>query len=350
MIRRMALLIAAGTVVLSGCSAFTAEVDCTTNDQGQVVCSGSSTGSPLPPEMSRPPAPSPEPTQSPTTTPEAPPTTQTPTPEPEPTTEQPTPAPTTTTEAPPPVTTAPPAPQALTAAERYGWGTPIPQASDEFNYNGVPDQAKWYLAGGGVDKCWPGHAGNGRRCDKNTRVANGVLVQTGEAGGDSGWLGSRFDQQYGRWEARVRSYATADSGRPYHPLLIIWPESNMWPEHGEYDFLENGRPGMACAEAFIHYPHPDNVSVQQEYAKETDCGAPLSEWHNVAIEWTPDHIKGFIDGKEWFSYSDGAGPNGRSNIQDMPKGHLTIQLDNFHGSGMQSAKYEVDWVRIYAPR
>jgi hypothetical protein len=59
------------------------------------------------------------------------------------------------------------------AAERYGWGNPLPQWPDEFDYGspdspGVPDESKWYLAGGGVGQCWPGHAGNGRRCKKNT--------------------------------------------------------------------------------------------------------------------------------------------------------------------------------------
>ncbi|MEQ3541546.1 family 16 glycosylhydrolase [Pseudonocardia tropica] len=231
---------------------------------------------------------------------------------------------------------------AASAAERYGWGTPLP-ASDEFDYTGPPDPAKWNQAG----ECWPGHAGNGGRCASRSTVKDGKLVQTGLRNGDSAWISSKFNQQYGRWEARVRSEATGpDNGRQYHPLLIIWPQSDRWPQDGEYDFLENGAPGEQCAEAFIHYPH-GRGAVQQEYAREKDCGAPLSEWHNVAVEWTPDHVKGFIDGKEWFSFSGGARP-GRKNIQDMPSGHLTIQLDNFFGGNMQPARYEVDWVRIYS--
>ncbi|MBC3189919.1 family 16 glycosylhydrolase [Pseudonocardia sp. C8] len=234
-----------------------------------------------------------------------------------------------------------PRPGAPTAAERHGWGTPLP-ASDEFDYTGPPDPARWHHAG----ECWPGHAGNGGRCASRSTVDGTKLVQTGLADGDSAWVASRLDQQYGRWEARVRSEGTGpDNGRRYHPLLIIWPSSDRWPEDGEYDFLENGAPGEPCAEAFIHYPH-GRGPVQQEFVRETDCGAPLSEWHNVAIEWTPDHIKGFIDGDEWFSFSGGA-LGSRRDIQAMPSGHLTIQLDNFFGGNMQPATYEVDWVRIY---
>jgi len=243
-----------------------------------------------------------------------------------------------------------------TAAAVQRWGDPLPEWSDEFDYGSeerpaVPDEAKWSLAGGGVDRCWPGHAGNGQRCDKNTRVVGGVLRQVGEANGDSGWLASKFGQQYGRWEARVRSEATGPdgpdtAGRQYHPLLILWPDSDRWPEDGEYDYLENGAPGEDCAEAFIHYPHDADVGVQQEFAQR--CGVDLTQWHTVAVEWTPDHVKGFIDGTEWFSFSGGANDI-RDCVQCAPSMHQTIQLDNFYGDDLQPAVYEIDWARVYAP-
>jgi hypothetical protein len=227
------------------------------------------------------------------------------------------------------------------AAERYGWGAPLPQ-SDEFNYTGQPDASKWV----NIDGCWSGHDGNGQRCGANSTVDGEKLIQKGNANGDTGWLASKLDQQYGRWEARVRSFNDGDSGNEYHPLLIVWPSSDSWPNDGEYDFLENQAPGEDCANAFIHYPHP-NMPVEQEFLDEKDCGAPLSEWHNIAFEWTPDHVRGYIDGKEWYTLKDGDGPGGRSKIQGMPSGKLTIQFDNFYGGGMREASYEIDWVRMY---
>lgn len=237
-----------------------------------------------------------------------------------------------------------------TAAARNGWGAPLPQWSDEFDYGStqkpaVPKQDRWKLAGGGVDKCWPGHAKNGKRCDKNTRVFGGVLRQTGEENGDSGWLASRYGQRYGRWEARVRSQGIGENNdRQYHPLLILWPDSEEHPEDGEYDFLENGAPGEECAEAFIHYPHDPDVPVQQKFAQK--CGVDLSQWHNIAVEWTPDHVRGFVDGVQWYSFSGGANDI-RKCIQCAPSMHQTIQLDNFYGSDLQRAVYEVDWARVY---
>lgn len=238
-----------------------------------------------------------------------------------------------------------------TAAERHEWGDPIPEASDEFEYGSeadpaVPDEDKWELAGGGVGECMPGHDDNGLRCEENSRVVGGMLRQTGEANGDTGWVASKFGQQYGRWEARVRSEPTSDdNGRQYHPLLILWPDSNEWPEDGEYDYLENMAPGEECAEAYIHYPHDPDVPVQQEFAQQ--CGVDLTQWHAFAVEWTPDHVKGFIDGEEWFSFSDGENDI-RDCIQCAPSMHQTIQLDNFFGDDLQTAIYEVDWVRTYS--
>ncbi len=127
-------------------------------------------------------------------------------------------------------------------------------------------------------------------------------------------------QQYGRWEARVRSRNTGTSNnRTFGPHLIIWPDSDRWPADGGYDFLENGSPGGSCVNAFIHYPHSENVPVQQQQAEM--CGFRLSDWHNIAIEWTPDHIRGYVDGTLWYSFRGGRIAGVRSNIQDMPSGH-----------------------------
>lgn len=127
-------------------------------------------------------------------------------------------------------------------------------------------------------------------------------------------------------------------------MLLIWPDSDKWPQDGESDYLENSSPGERCAEAFLHYPH-DPGPTQQEFVKR--CGVDMSQWHNIAFEWTPEGIKGFIDGVRWFFFRGGASSTRRC-IQCMPSGHGTIQLDNFFGDNMQAGVLEVDWYREYA--
>ncbi|MEV5572325.1 glycoside hydrolase family 16 protein [Spirillospora sp. NPDC052269] len=252
-----------------------------------------------------------------------------------------------------PVRAAAPSDDGTTAAARYGWGSPIPAGSDEFDYGSeaqpaAPDPAKWEAAGDS-DGCWPGHGNHGHRCPQNTTVVGGVLREVGTSDGTTGWLASRFGQRYGRWETRVRSSATGPAaGWNYQPLLILWPVSNVWPQEGEYDFLEDAVPGGQCARANIHYPHDDNVPTQQESAER--CGVDMTQWHNIAIEWTPDHVTGFIDGEQWYSFSGGANAVRRC-IQCAGVLQQTIQLDTVRDNdqdAVQSATYEVDWARVYA--
>ena len=234
------------------------------------------------------------------------------------------------------------------AAIRHNWGPPLAK-SDEFNYVGPPDPSKWKLPGTG----WAGHAGNGRRLASRQTVDGTKLIMTGLANGDSGWMQHLVDQQYGRWEARIRCFQGAPSagepdstsnGNDYHAVALIWPTSNSRQDDGEYDFYELGVPGQNSLVAFMHFPHPGTEVVQQRRFEKT--GVDMSQWHNVALEWTPQHLKGFLDGVEWFVTSGGAN-DVRRNIQDMPSGHGTLQLDNFDGTSQTPATLECEWYRVY---
>jgi poly(beta-D-mannuronate) lyase len=231
------------------------------------------------------------------------------------------------------------------AATRYGWGTPLP-ISDEFNYTGPVDPAKWGVPSGtegGTAGCWPGHSGNGRRCAKNSTVADGMLTMHGEANGDTGWLRQKRDAQYGRWEIRSRSRNIGESGGLYHALHLIWPTSGKRLEDGEYDWVEYSDPDAQCLTAFLHYPQ----SPTDKKERRDLCPVDMTQWHNFAFEWTSEALVGYVDGVEWFRLSGGANAD-RGDIQAMPSGHLNIQLDNFTGAGgLRPAVFEVDWVRVY---
>ena len=243
------------------------------------------------------------------------------------------------------------------AAVVHGWGNPIPEWSDEFNYTGSPDSSKWGIPG--TD--WPGHNENGRRRPERQVVADGKLVMTGLQNGDTGWMQSEYDSpDGGRWEARIRSFQGAPSagepdstsnGNDYHALLLIWPESNSRSKDGEYDLMELGAPGQNSLESYMHYPDdPEDDETEQEHFEKLNVD--MSEWHNVAFEYKrgdDGFVRGFIDGEQWFTHTGGGGPNGRRDIQDMPAGHICIQLDNFDGLDQTPATIEVEWVRVYDP-
>jgi hypothetical protein len=91
-----------------------------------------------------------------------------------------------------------------TAAENFNWGDPL-AASDDFT-TGTIDTTKWSIYNG------PGHDGNGRRLPARVAIVNGILTITGLANGDTAGLAHKLDQQYGRWEIRVRSRRTDTTG------------------------------------------------------------------------------------------------------------------------------------------
>lgn len=227
-----------------------------------------------------------------------------------------------------------------TAAARLGWGTPH-QISDEFDYTGPPDPSKWRLP---PSEGWPGHAGNGRRMPRNVSVAGGLMTLRGDANGDTGWVRQNLAVRYGRWEIRSRSRNTGPTGGSFHPLHLIWPSTEKWPQDGEYDWLEYFDPDARKASAFLHYPHSPGP-VQQEYFEKP--GVDMREFHNFAFEWAPSGLTGWIDGEQWYQVSGGATAT-RRNIQEMPSGYLTCQLDNFTGDGgLRPAVFEIAWVRYW---
>lgn len=230
-----------------------------------------------------------------------------------------------------------------TAAGKLGWGVPD-ASSDEFNYTGPPDPAKWSVYNS------VGNEGNGLRRPERATVASGRLTLTGLAGSaNTAGMEHKKDQTYGKWEIRARSYYTSDPNAPgdktggYHPVAIIWPQTEGWPEGGEYDFMENGEPGMQAAGAFLHYPSLNGVDSQIDVP---DLPVDMRQFHNYAIEWTSASLKLYVDGNLWYTASGGSSAS-RKNIQQMLVGALTLQLDAFQATGLIGSAMEVEWARIY---
>lgn len=134
------------------------------------------------------------------------------------------------------------------------------------------------------------------------------------------------------------------NGNDYHPVLIIWPDSENGND-GEYDLLENGSPGEANPEAYLHKPITSGSTVSQFHF--TGPSIDLTLFHNFAIEWTSGGITLYVDGVQW-GYATGGADSTHGNVQAMGSGHLTMQLDNFDGTDQTPATMEVEWVRAYS--
>jgi len=215
------------------------------------------------------------------------------------------------------------------AAVRNGW-TPIDH--DEFDGDEL-DEAKWSpYKGKTTDDV-------GRHDPDNLSVSDGTLKLTSRGATSAGmaWDG---DQQYGRWEARVRS----QQGNGYGPVMLLWPESENWPDDGEIDIMEIPKGDRTKAHFTVHWGDDNS----QDSAS---ASGDFTQWHTFAVEWTPDHIIGYMDGVEFYRNEDkDANPPGPMHFamqQDIgPYGTDWIRAPD--ATTPAEVTFEVDWVRIYA--
>lgn len=212
------------------------------------------------------------------------------------------------------------------AAVLNGWGAVID--GDEFN-GATIDTTKWGLYDG------PGHVGNGLRRPSAFSVVDGVgriHGENGTTGGSAFRLGS-----YGyRVECRARCYNTGPGTDRFHPVLILWPDSDQWPAGAEYDFMECDE-GDGVFQLFMHLPNHEPYR-QDHYSEDLD----IQNWHNYACEWNPvaRTLRAWVDGRLVY--------NGSGRVAEAPGPmHLTWQLDHF-GGDPRPANFDLSFVRIYA--
>ncbi|MEV0315496.1 glycoside hydrolase family 16 protein [Nonomuraea fuscirosea] len=222
------------------------------------------------------------------------------------------------------------------ASARYGWGTPVPDQSDEYNGTSV-DLTKWGLFGadpGETTGCTPGYNGHGRRCASQTTESGGYLSVTGTASGKTGGLYGRMRPfKYGRVEVRERAISLSNNGgRPYGAVPLLWPENDADYTHAEIDFAER-QVGSPTVDLFVHHD-----------GTQTHCPAAVNsmQFHNYAIDWQPNSVKWYIDGnlicrvEASIDYFDTT--NGGAQLDMVPP----------TGTVMRPARQDIDWIRMYA--
>jgi beta-glucanase (GH16 family) len=180
-------------------------------------------------------------------------------------------------------------------------------------------------------------------------VRNGVLRLAGgfdtEGRDVSGGISHRSNQKYGRWEVRFR----ADRGAGYSPTVLLWPETEKWPDDGEIDVVEIPNPERKKAYSYLH-----NVDQKNKHRKDDHLmRADFTRWHTAAVDWLPDHITIWLDGTEQWTVR---APDPL--IPTTSAMHLALQNDQGCSPPWLQCRneqtpaqvvMEVDWVRVYQP-
>lgn len=221
-------------------------------------------------------------------------------------------------------------------------------ASDEFD-GAALDKTKWSPydspSSNGVSRWTPEEISVG---DGELRINGHGKDPTGKANtsGALCWCRGDGDRTYGLWMARAKF----DAGAGFGVAMLLWPQSDQWPQDGELDLVESARPKKNTALSSVHWGAPPNG--QRDSGKLT---GDYTQWHVYAVDWRPDYIKYSIDGQTVYDtrYSDK-----KPGIPHKPM-HLVMQQEpgpfgapNWipapDASTPDQVTFHVDWVRVYA--
>jgi beta-glucanase (GH16 family) len=234
--------------------------------------------------------------------------------------------------------------------------------SDDFSgANGSsPDSSKWVMETGG------GGWGNNEletytSRPENAKIQDGNLVITAIQENFTGTDGisrpytsarmktaGKFDQKYGRFEARIKMPA-GQGIWPAFWMLGTNIDSVPWPSCGEIDIMENLGKEPATVHGSLHASGFDSTA---SYSLNT--GKFADDFHVFAIEWEPAAIRFYVDGNLYDTRTPANVPAGKTWAFDHP---FFILLNvavggNWPGSPDATSTFPqnmlVDYVKVYS--
>jgi beta-glucanase (GH16 family) len=217
---------------------------------------------------------------------------------------------------------------------------------DDFNGSQL-DPARWGVYNGFATN------GTSRWSPDMVRVADGELQiigtgrdPTGAANVSGGlcWCRGNGVQTYGRWQVRARF----DAGTGFGQAMLLWPQSERWPEDGEIDFVETPTGTKQTAVATVHW------GSTADHRQDSDrLAGDFTQWHVYTVEWRPGSVKVTMDSSVLYDSTLSANP------PDIPRTAMYLALQQEPGPFGQNwvpaptaatpaqVVMHVDWVKLY---
>lgn len=220
----------------------------------------------------------------------------------------------------------------------------------------LPDNSLWQYETGNhgwgnneIQNYIPGVRGK----DTCARVVDGILEITAKKVKDevlSVRMNSTESWKYGYFEARLK----LPKGKGTWPAFWMLPrEFKQWPLDGEIDIMEEVgyRPNWIVSSIHCQkYNHAIGTQKNNEIYIDT----AEDEFHVYAVEWTEDFIKGYVDGKCYFTFTnDRQGDKGTwpFNVPFYIKLNLAWGGNWGGAEGIDEtalpAIYKIDYVRVF---
>jgi len=194
--------------------------------------------------------------------------------------------------------------------------------------------------------------------DTVAKIKDGFLVITSYKlsksyqGSDiiSARMNTKKSWKYGYFEMRAK----VPAGKGTWAAFWMLPENfQNWPLDGEIDIMEYVGYKPGTTHATIH-TKAYNHKIKTEKSAEHNIKDMETEFHIYSLEWTENHIKGYVDGVEFFTFENDKKGNKETWPFDVPfylKLNLAIGGDWGGTEGIDHSifpsRYEVDYVRVY---
>jgi beta-glucanase (GH16 family) len=234
--------------------------------------------------------------------------------------------------------------------------------ADAFDKPGLPDPEKWMYEEGYLRNNEEQYYTRERK--ENVRVEDGKLIiearqeQFKIAGGvrtknnkvadyTSGSLTSKKSWTYGKIEVRAK----LPTGRGMWPAIWMLG-SGRWPACGEIDIMENVGFDPDTIHSNIHTRKYNHVKETHKGAKIT-IAKPYEDFHVYAVEWYPDRIDSFVDGKKYFTFRNEKSGNDAWPFDKPERLKLNIAVGGTWGGkkGIDNSifpqRMEISHVRVY---
>lgn len=232
--------------------------------------------------------------------------------------------------------------------------------SDEFDEDGIPDTDKWVLCPVGE----PDWCNQMSESYDQAYVKDGNLVLVGEkkdgkylAGGIK--TQGKFDFTFGRVECRAKITRHPDGA---FPAIWMMPQKALyegWPSCGEIDIMEHIRQEPHVHQT-IHTHYRNDLGFMDGTTALTPCD--YADYVVYALDWTPEELTFYVDGKETFTYANMHLPD-EAEKKQWPYGedsayYLILNMglgDEGTWAGPMDdsnlpAVMEIDWIRVYQPK
>ena len=233
--------------------------------------------------------------------------------------------------------------------------------SDEFDYTGLPDPARWIYDTEGNEAGWGNKESQFYTTERleNAEVKDGKLHITARLEDYEGReftsarLVSNADWQYGRIEVSAKLPSAVGTWPAIWMMPGGWTfNDGNWPTVGEIDIMEHVGydPGVVHASA-----HSADYQWKIGTQKTGTINIPdaTESFHSYILEWTPEVMKAFVDDSLYFEYANEGLGESKWPYDKPFYLILNVAVGGEWGSvkGIEKEAFpqtmEVDYVRIY---